>query len=679
MDTEIFISHCPKDRLIAETLCGLLTERGYVCMTSSGFTAREKADTGSHIKALSTMKVFIIVYSLNSASSGRVARQTELALNKAGTAVLPYRIDNAPITARYARFLMTPRRIDAYPSNNDWRFDQLYTAVSWHINGRAPSGGNIAMPFAAGNYARYVAQFPRARKNSGTVIFAAVCAAVFAGGAVATLGYQFIREKLQERGSVNKTVAAATPVEKSEEITGGVTMDCRLRFLDMMYDGEYCGEVGANGLPNRRGKFSGTCTNGGVTYNLEYTGSFVDGMLYGKGECKYDFGDGKSYEFSGIFDNGTVRGKGVCEISYNESDSLTKDKLEGIWAGPIDASDYTETKYFANGDVKVFSGELTDSRWTGEGSVHITYAAGDMKEQILEGTWTNGYLEGEATDEVVYRNGNGYKYTGGYTNGTWNGKGKKVLTYPSGDIKEKIYEGTYVNGEMEGKITRTIKYTDGDVSVYKGESANSDAEGKGVQTYTYASGKVKESVFKGEWKDGNKHGEGVYTKYYKESTKRSASVTVELEGVWTNGELSGNVVSTNTLVGGTIKVYKGNYMNGNWHGAGELTIKFDEEDGDGEEEMVISGIWQDGKLSGKVTMKEYFKNGDVSEYEGEYSDNCKNGKGKTVCNNEKTGEKWVEEGTYKDDKLTDGTKTWYGKDGSVTKTETVREEDETEE
>ena len=32
MDTEIFISHCPKDRLIAETLCGLLTERGYVCI-----------------------------------------------------------------------------------------------------------------------------------------------------------------------------------------------------------------------------------------------------------------------------------------------------------------------------------------------------------------------------------------------------------------------------------------------------------------------------------------------------------------------------------------------------------------------------------------------------------------------------------------------------------------------
>ena len=59
--TEIFISHCPKDRQLAETMCGFLTQRGYVCMTSSGFDARGGYSSRARIDALSSMKVFIIV------------------------------------------------------------------------------------------------------------------------------------------------------------------------------------------------------------------------------------------------------------------------------------------------------------------------------------------------------------------------------------------------------------------------------------------------------------------------------------------------------------------------------------------------------------------------------------------------------------------------------------------
>ncbi|MCR5121945.1 MAG: hypothetical protein K6B74_05950, partial [Ruminococcus sp.] len=104
------------------------------------------------------------------------------------------------------------------------------------------------------------------------------------------------------------------------------------------------------------------------------------------------------------------------------------------------------------------------------------------------------------------------------------------------------------------------------------------------------------------------------------------------------------------------------------NGIGVLTITYGKSEKD-KKKKIVEGNWMSGSLNGEVTKMVYYKNGDIEEYSGGYSDSDKNGEGTLTYTDKSTGEKRIEEGHFSEDSLTEGTKTYYDKKGNITKTE----------
>ena len=645
--TDVFISHCPKDKFIAEYMCRYLTERGFLCMTSEGYTSRTKVDKGSHTEAFAEMKVFIFIYSDNSSSSEKMAGQLEMALNKPGTTILPYRVNNAIIKERYAGIFAGMVRIDGYPIHHDLRFNQVYEAVSQIINTPAP---NI-------NMTRVPCETPVNSKGRifGYIALGIACAALLAKGLLAVSFTHNVQVKVQEEPETNEV--RKIPRETS-------SFNYTACFLGEQYSGEYVGETGENGLPDGSGEFRAKSSDEAESVTFEYIGEFSDGAITGNGSCHYVYPDDTSYEYTGCFENGAMKGRGVCDYYYPDSDYLIRETHEGLWQDSGNISDFHETEYLANGTVREFSGEFKDNQWSGSGSLKNSYSSGEIKDEVYTGTWVNNCLEGDISLVINYTNGDVCEYSGGFSGEKWNGSGVKTYTYASGDKKETKFEGCWTDGQISGKIIRTVTYTNGDVDEYTGEYSDGNLNGKGIQVRSYASGEVEKSIFEGEWKDGQRTGEGVHTRYFRVS-RSSDMETKVLEGVWTEGALSGNVTVTETYADGDTRLYKGGYADNNWHGKGELVCTY-VSSSDGKEKKVIKGTWDNGKLTGNIERTVYYRNGNTEEYKGDYSDNAKNGKGVTTFT-DYNGEKWVEKGEFADDALKEGTKTYYDKKGKVSK------------
>jgi len=156
----------------------------------------------------------------------------------------------------------------------------------------------------------------------------------------------------------------------------------------------------------------------------------------------------------------------------------------------------------------------------------------------------------------------------------------KYIIYKSNDFGEEydgyddnlIYNGNYLNGKKEGI---GVEFSDDGYICSKGEYKNGKKNGRGVE-FTI-DGQVG---FEGEYKEGKKNGKGI--DYYDKEKN--------------------------------ILIFEGEYLNDKiWNGT-----RFDRE---GNVKFILKN-----NISGNV--KEYFVYGDCIEYEGEYLNGKRNGKGK---------------------------------------------------
>ena len=159
-----------------------------------------------------------------------------------------------------------------------------------------------------------------------------------------------------------------------------------------------------------------------------------------------------------------------------------------------------------------------------------------------------------------------------------------------------IYEGEYLNGERSGKGKEFYPYYEDEKVIFEGEYLKGKRNGKGKE---YFDGELK---FEGEYLNGKRNGKG------KEYEKVKGHIL--FDGEYLNGERwNGN--ANEYYFEGELK-FKGKYLNGKkWNGKfygphGEIyELKF-----------------------GKGTVKEYEPENKNLEFEGEYLDGKRNGKGK---------------------------------------------------
>ena len=76
---EVFISHSSNDAAVAQALCGILEQNGISCWMAPRNIMPGEDWATAIAKAITTTRVFLIIYSVNSAASTEVPKEIMLA------------------------------------------------------------------------------------------------------------------------------------------------------------------------------------------------------------------------------------------------------------------------------------------------------------------------------------------------------------------------------------------------------------------------------------------------------------------------------------------------------------------------------------------------------------------------------------------------------------------------
>ena len=103
--SDVFISHSSKDSGIADKVVAYFEERGLSCWMAPRDIVPGTEWAAAITTAITASKVFLIIYTENSAESSQVVREINLAETKPGVFVVPYKTDEAPLKGsfEYAR------------------------------------------------------------------------------------------------------------------------------------------------------------------------------------------------------------------------------------------------------------------------------------------------------------------------------------------------------------------------------------------------------------------------------------------------------------------------------------------------------------------------------------------------------------------------------------------------
>ena len=134
---EVFISHSSKDAVIAQNMCSILEQNGISCWMAPRNIMPGDDWATAITKAITTTKVFIIIYSANSAASTEVPKEIMLAGSR-HSYIIPYKIDATPLKENFEYHLGASHWISADVANGDYKAAELLAAVNSGLgNGNA--------------------------------------------------------------------------------------------------------------------------------------------------------------------------------------------------------------------------------------------------------------------------------------------------------------------------------------------------------------------------------------------------------------------------------------------------------------------------------------------------------------------------------------------------------------
>jgi hypothetical protein len=88
---DVFISHSPADRAVAQAACDAIERAGHLCWLAPRDLGEGDAPEAASFAGISRSKVFLLILSADSADSKQVAREAERA-QRAGLGIIPLRI-----------------------------------------------------------------------------------------------------------------------------------------------------------------------------------------------------------------------------------------------------------------------------------------------------------------------------------------------------------------------------------------------------------------------------------------------------------------------------------------------------------------------------------------------------------------------------------------------------------
>ena len=112
MAHDVFISYSVKDKPYADAVCATLESKGVRCWIAPRDVLPGSNFGGAIIAGLNSSRILVLVFSANSNRSQQVMREVERAVSK-GLAIIPFRIEDVPLSEDLEYFLSTPHWLDA--------------------------------------------------------------------------------------------------------------------------------------------------------------------------------------------------------------------------------------------------------------------------------------------------------------------------------------------------------------------------------------------------------------------------------------------------------------------------------------------------------------------------------------------------------------------------------------
>lgn len=135
MKIDVFISYSSKNPDAAKAICHVLESNGIKCWIAPRDIPAGKMYGDLISEAITSCKLFLLVYSNNSLKSQWCNGELNVAFGK-GKTIIPYRIDSTPLKGAMEVILSQTHWIDSYPDYTT-RFDELVKTIC-DILGKTP-------------------------------------------------------------------------------------------------------------------------------------------------------------------------------------------------------------------------------------------------------------------------------------------------------------------------------------------------------------------------------------------------------------------------------------------------------------------------------------------------------------------------------------------------------------
>jgi hypothetical protein len=129
MAHDVFLSHSHVDKVFADAICHKLEANGTRCWVAPRDIRPAEDWAEAIINAMDNARVLVLVFSASSNSSPQVRREVERAVNK-GLHVLPFRIENVPLSKSLEYFISTQHWLDAIDGELEFHLGQLHECIS---------------------------------------------------------------------------------------------------------------------------------------------------------------------------------------------------------------------------------------------------------------------------------------------------------------------------------------------------------------------------------------------------------------------------------------------------------------------------------------------------------------------------------------------------------------------
>lgn len=142
MPHDVFVSYASDDKPTADAVCATLENRGIRCWIAPRDILPGMDWGGAIVDAISASRVMVVVYSAKANDSPQIKREVERAVNR-GLAVIPFRIEDVPMSKTLEFFMSMPHWLDALTPPLQNHLDRLAETTSAILKG---AGAVLAQP-----------------------------------------------------------------------------------------------------------------------------------------------------------------------------------------------------------------------------------------------------------------------------------------------------------------------------------------------------------------------------------------------------------------------------------------------------------------------------------------------------------------------------------------------------